>query len=98
MTVGAQPWQEASRINSCIVSAAEGRFGDYHLTELTKGSRLAISPLMALYWFFDLPAVARRSLLLDRLQYTHTFQDALRTYALARQGLRLRGEVKPPLG
>lgn len=97
VTVGAQPRQEPSIINSSIVSAVDGRFGDYHLTEPTKGSRLSISPLLALYWFFDLPAVARRSLLLDQLQYTNAFQDALRIYTLARQGLRVRGEVRPPL-
>lgn len=72
-----KPYQDASVINSSIVSAARGEFGNYHLTEKTKGSRLWISPLMSLYWFFDLLTVARHNLYLPQLRDTETFMEAV---------------------
>jgi hypothetical protein len=73
----AKPYQDASVINSCIVSAGQGRFGDHHLTEKTRGSRMWISPLMLLYWFFDLKVVAQHSLFLYTLRDTPTFMTAV---------------------
>lgn len=75
--VQGKPFQEESVINSSVISAVRGHYGDYHLTEKTRGSRLWISPLMPVYWFFDLPAVVRRHLFLPQLLYTDTFNDAL---------------------
>jgi hypothetical protein len=74
--VQGQPHPEASVINSSLISAVRGHYGDYHLTKRTAGSRLWISPLMSLYWFFDLEAVARRSLFLPVLKDTRTFPEA----------------------
>ena len=67
--------QDPSVINSCIISATQGEFGDHHLTEKTRGSPLAISPLMALYWFFDLATVAKHNYILPTLSDTDTFMD-----------------------
>ncbi|MEO8397765.1 MAG: DUF1152 domain-containing protein [Chloroflexota bacterium] len=78
LTVQGQPHQDASVINSSIISAVRGEFANHHLTDKTAGSRLWISPLMPIYWFFDLPPVARRTLLYSALRYTDTFQDAWR--------------------
>ena len=89
--------QDPSVINASIVSAVQGRFGDYHLTEKTAGSRLWISPLMALYWFFDLPAVAERSLFLSQLIGTETARDATLRLAAIRQTLKLRPPARLPL-
>ena len=72
--------QDPSVINSSIVSAVQGRYGNYHLTDKTRGSHLWISPLMPLYWFFEVPVVARRNLYLPQLRHTETFMDALRAY------------------
>ena len=77
LNVHDQPLQDASVINASIISAVQGHFGNYHLTKKTKGSRLWISPLMALYWFFDLQAVVERNLFLSQFQGTETFRDAL---------------------
>jgi hypothetical protein len=66
-----------SIVNGSIVSAIEGRFGDYHRTQRTQSSRLFISPLMALLWAFDLMSVARRNLYLDRLEQTRNVWDVL---------------------
>jgi len=71
--------QDPSVINSSIVSATQGHFGDYHMTEKTHGSRLWISPLMHIYWFFDMRTVAKRNLLLDELRWTDSYNDVVRS-------------------
>jgi hypothetical protein len=78
--VQGKKFQDASVINSSVVSAVQGHYDDYHLTEKTKGSRLWISPLMAIYWFFDVPTVAQRNLYLPQLRDTDTFMEALLAY------------------
>lgn len=72
-----QPFQDPSVINSCLVSAGRGDFGNVHLTAKTRGSRLWISPLMTLLWFFDLDGVAAQNQFLDRLAGTRTFMETL---------------------
>jgi hypothetical protein len=72
-----QPFQDESVINSSIVSAVQGHFGNYHLTKKTRGSRLWISPFMPLYWFFDTQIVAKHNLFLDHMYDTITFQQAM---------------------
>ncbi len=64
-----------SIVNSSIISAVNGRFGDYHATIRTEGSSLFINPLMAFYWAFRLEKVARRNLYLDRIRNTATYQE-----------------------
>lgn len=67
--------ERQSIVNGSILSALEGRFGDYHRTERTSSSKLFINPLMCLYWSFELAAVARRSLYLPLLEGTETIFD-----------------------
>jgi len=64
-----------SIVNTCIISAVLGQFGDQHATKRTEGSELFINPLMGLYWAFRLEHVARRNLYLDRIADTNTHQD-----------------------
>ena len=64
-----------SIVNSSILSALEGQFGNVHRTDRTSASRLFINPLMSMYWHFDLAAVAARSLYLPRLAETETLLD-----------------------
>ncbi len=92
-----QPVQDASVINSSIISAVQGHYGDYHLTEKTKGGRLWISPPMTLYWFFDLPAVARHNLYLPHLEGTDSFMAALYAYRSAARSFPKRSPVSFPL-
>jgi hypothetical protein len=75
-----QRGQEPSVINSSLISAVRGEFGNYHLTAKTKGSRLWISPLMTLYWFFDLPMVASHNKFLNFLKDTETFSDGVKQF------------------
>jgi hypothetical protein len=65
----------ASIVNTSILSAIEGQFGDYHATERTQGSTLFINALMTLYWAFRLGPVARRILYLDAMRETETYLD-----------------------
>jgi hypothetical protein len=61
-----------SIVNGSIAAAIEGRFGDIRFTERTAGGELFINPLMAIYFGFELAAVAGRSLYLDLLEGTET--------------------------
>lgn len=65
-----------SVICSSVISAIEGHYGDYHLIKRTEGSRLHISPLIPIYWFFDAPTVARENLLISALKESYSFDDA----------------------
>jgi hypothetical protein len=64
-----------SIVNGSVASAIEGRFGDHHRSDRTRGSALFINPLMSLLWMFDLAAVARRCLYLDQLSTTRSVWD-----------------------
>jgi len=79
-----------SIVNGSIVSAIEGRFGDYHRNRWTWGSTLFINPLMSLLWTFDLPAVARRNLYLERLADTETSWDVHVVIGRFRETVRRR--------
>jgi hypothetical protein len=91
------PFQNPSVINSSIISAVQGKVGDYHLTDKTHGSTLWISPLMTLYWFFDLPAVAAHNPMLAQVSETETFREAMRAMMLARRNVRQRTPKRIPL-
>ena len=62
-----------SIVNTSIASSVEGHFGNYQVTDRTKGSELWISPLMSMYWSFELGAVVKRNLYANRLLETGSF-------------------------
>lgn len=64
-----------SVVNNSIASAIEGKFGDVHRTWRTSGNQLYISPLMSMYWNYDLDGVARRCLYLRPLGETASYSD-----------------------
>lgn len=97
LSVHGQKYQDPSVINSSIISAVQGHYGNYHLTEKTQGSRLWISPLMPLYWFFDLPIVAEHNLFLPQIQETETFMDAMHAYMHSLQHITKRSSTHIPL-
>jgi hypothetical protein len=81
-----------SIVSSSILSSLEGRYGDYHSTSRTKGSKLWINPLMPVYWCFSLGAVAQRNLYLEAMKNTYSYADINQTIAKFRQ--TLKGNVK----
>jgi hypothetical protein len=64
--------KQPSIVNTSIISAVCGNFGDRHATERTEGSTLFINPLMGIYWAFHLEQVVRHNLLLDHIRDTET--------------------------
>ena len=85
--------QRESIVNASIASAIEGGFGNIHRSTRTHASELFISPLMSLLWMFDLEAVARNNLYLDRLAATKTHQEVL----LAIERFRESVDSRPPM-
>lgn len=79
-----------SIVNGSVVSAIEGRYGDYHRTTRTQSSKLFISPLMSILWAFDLAAVAKRNLYLDRLEHTRSIWDVLLAVESLRNEVKVR--------
>ncbi len=64
-----------SIVNTSILDAIDGEFGNHHSTEKTAGGELWINPLMPIYWFFNLEQIADRVLYLDWIKGTETFQE-----------------------
>lgn len=71
--------QQPSIVNTSIIAAGAGKFGDVHSTSRTEGSRLFINPLMALYWAFRLENVARHNLYLSQIRNTETMEQVALT-------------------
>jgi hypothetical protein len=75
-----------SIVNGQIAAAVRGDFGDVQFTQRTAGSELFVNPLMALYFGFELEALARRALYLGELEHTETiFEVAVRIEAFRHQ-------------
>ena len=95
--VQSNEFQDPSVINSSIVSAVRGNYGDYHLTEKTKRSRLWISPLMPLYWFFDFDTVVKQNMLLPEIEGARLFRDALYKVIAKAERIPRRKDTRIPL-
>ena len=85
-----QPEQQPSVVNASILSSIHGHFGDHHKTERTRGSQLWISPLMSLYWFFSVDAVAAQNLFLQQLQTTRSMGEVFAATYEVREQMSLR--------
>jgi hypothetical protein len=81
----------ASIVSASIVSAIDGKYGDYHMTRRTEGSKLWINPLMIFYWTFDLDAVAQRVLYLDHIRETESWEDLRFAIQKFRASVDVRG-------
>ena len=60
----------ASIVHGQIAAATRGECGDIHATTRTTSGQLFVNPLMAMYFTFDLPGLARQSLYLDHIRHT----------------------------
>jgi len=81
-----------SIVCTSILAALEGRYGDHHATERTKGSELWINPLMGLLWSFELAAVAARCQYLEAVKSTADYAGIDRVVHAHRQA---QGRVRP---
>ncbi|MBI3928513.1 MAG: DUF1152 domain-containing protein [Armatimonadetes bacterium] len=86
-----------SIVNTSVASAVEGRFGDAHRIRRTSGNELYINPLMALYWGFELDAVARRLLYYDELVGTQHYAEVGAVIRQFRSRCQVRGWQDIPL-
>ncbi len=84
--------RDVSIVSSSILSAIDGKYGDVHATERTKGSKLWINPLMSICWFFDLTAVAERNIILDELYLTEFINQVFKNIATFR--MRQTGKIR----
>ena len=91
-----QPGAE-SVICSSIVAATRGEYGNFHLTKRTQGSILNISPLMSIYWFFDMVGVVEQNVLIPHLRDTHTIVDSWRKLMVAKKLFSPRKSPPYPL-
>jgi len=66
---------EWSIVQSSVMNAALGHFGNYHSTQRTEGSDLFINPLMAIFWCYKLDPVAEQVMYLTKLGETSTFTE-----------------------
>ena len=66
-------------VNS-IAAAMRGEFGDFHSTPRTRGSEQFINPLMPLYWYFRLPAIAERIVYRDAVMLSETMAEFLTAF------------------
>ncbi len=89
--------ERGSIVNASIASALEGHFGNHHRLARTRNSELFINPLMAMYWGFDLGAVARESLYLADLERTQTIWDVQAIIEAFRRGVKTRPRVTIPV-
>jgi hypothetical protein len=77
-------------VSGSIAAAIRGEFGNVQFTTRTTASELFINPLMALYFAFELAAVARRSLYLSSLEGTAAIFDV----AARIEAFRRRAETR----
>ena len=85
-----------SIVLTSILSALEGRYGDFHQTDRTWGSELYINPLMSLYWCFRLEHVARRILYLESIRDIDGYVELVASINLAHAGHG--AQQRPPRG
>jgi hypothetical protein len=90
---------DESTVASSVISALDGRFGNWHAYPRTKKGELWISPLMSAYWSYRLDAVASRLLYpLDAFLKTQGILDVTKVILDHRKGLdRLRPRISIPI-
>ena len=73
-----------SRINTRIIPAMNGEFGNHEMypEDGHRTPSLFISPIMSIYWFFDANTVIENNLVINLIKRTMTFSEVLRMYPL----------------
>lgn len=72
-----QPGHRKSHVQTRIIPAAEGEFGDYHMFPMEKKADVFISPLMNTYWFFNADAAIYNNIVIPVIEEKETFYEAV---------------------
>lgn len=72
-----QPGHRKSHVQTRIIPAAEGEFGDYHIYPNEKTAEVFISPLMSTYWFFNAEAAIYNNVIIPIIEEKETFFEAV---------------------
>jgi hypothetical protein len=72
-----QPGHRKSHVQTRIIPAAEGEFGDYHMFPDEKKADVFVSPLMGVYWFFNAEAAIYNNVIIPVIEPEETFFDAV---------------------
>ena len=86
-----------SIVMNSIASAVRGDFGDLHFTQRTKETPQFISPLMNIYWFFELQGIYQSLGFAQDILHSETKADIVQAYQHYRQSISLRAERQIPL-
>jgi len=74
-----QPGHRKSHVQTRIIPAAEGEFGDYHMFPDEKKADVFVSPLMSVYWFFNAEAAIYNNVIMPVLEDKETFFEAVQS-------------------
>lgn len=72
-----QPGHRKSHVQTRIIPAAKGEFGDYHMYPDEKSADVFISPLMNIYWFFNADAAIYNNIIIPVIEEKDTFYEAI---------------------
>lgn len=89
---------QISIVNGSVLHAIEGDFGDVNFTERTRGGKLFINPLMAIFWGFKLEGIVKENLIVreKEFQETNTMNDVSKVIFKCRKNFKIRqGSVFP---
>jgi hypothetical protein len=75
--VWSQHEHRKSHVQTKIIPAAEGEFGDYHMFPMEKKADAFISPLMSVYWFFNAEAAIFNNEVIPAIEDEPTFYEAI---------------------
>lgn len=75
--VWSQPEHRKSHVQTRIIPAAEGEFGDYHMYPEDKKMDVFISPLMNMYWFFNAEAAIYNNQVIKVIEEKDSFFEAV---------------------
>jgi len=64
-----------SHVQTRVIPAAEGMFGDFHMYPEEKSADVFISPLMSMYWFFNAEAAIHNNKVIPFIEEEETFFD-----------------------
>jgi hypothetical protein len=85
-----------SIIASSVVAAGQGKFGNHHASERTKGSSLMINPLMSMYWGFQVDGLAKRCLYLDKIKSSQSRGEITLAIQQFRSSIKQRAWMNLP--